>query len=69
MISKKLCEITQFPEFAMKSHLSVGFRERDEKVSAPDLMVVSGRYNLMVVSGRYKVQSGFRGPWCHPQDG
>jgi len=47
MISKKLCEITQFPEFAMKSHLSVGFRQRDEKVSAPDLMVVSGKYNLV----------------------
>jgi len=47
MVSKKLCEITQFPEFAMNSHLSVGFRERDEKVSAPDLMVVSGKYSLV----------------------
>jgi len=47
MISKKLCEITQFPGFAKKSHLSVGFRQRDEKVSVPDLMVVSGKYNLV----------------------
>ena len=31
----------------MKSHLSVGFRQRDEKVSAPDLMVVSGKYKMV----------------------
>ena len=47
MISKKLFEITQFPEFCMKSHLSVGFRQRDEKVSAPDLLVVLGKYKLV----------------------
>jgi len=47
MTSKKLCDITQFPEFAMKSHRSVGFRQRDEKVSAPDLLVVVGKYKMV----------------------
>jgi hypothetical protein len=47
MISKKLFEITEFPEFSIKSHLSVQFRQRDEKVSAPDLLVVSGKYKLV----------------------
>jgi len=47
MISKKLFDITQFPEFCMKSHVSVGFRQRDEKVSAPDLLVVLGKYKLV----------------------
>ena len=51
MISKKLCEITQFPEFTMKSHHSVRFHQRVEKVSMFDLLVLMGKYKMV-----------FRGP-------
>ena len=46
-ISKKLCEITQFPEFAMKSHFTVRFRQRDDKVYQSDLLVQTGEYKTV----------------------
>ena len=46
-ISKKLCDITEFPEFAMTSHLTIRFRQCDEKVFIPDLLVVMGKYPMV----------------------
>ena len=46
-ISKKICDITEFPEFAMTSHLTVRFRQCDEKVFIPDLLVVMGKYTMV----------------------
>jgi hypothetical protein len=56
MISKKLCEITQFPEFAMKSTHTVHFRERDDKVSFPDLSVRMGVYKTISEAHRATLQ-------------
>ena len=47
MISKKLCEITQFPEFAVNSLHSIQFRQRDEKVATAELLAKMGKYETI----------------------
>jgi hypothetical protein len=56
MISKKICDITEFPEFQVKSTHTVHFRELDDKVSFPDLSVRMGVYSSISEAHRATLQ-------------